>query len=79
MVVGFVGEIVMAEWYLHKMENTSLLPQIDRDVELWNVNSLELVGHFEGHAGDWVDGVVISPDGRLLASFEKSNLSVCGI
>lgn len=43
------------------------------DIELWDVDSRELVGHFQGHIGDWVEGVVISPDGMRLASFEKSN------
>jgi WD40 repeat protein len=41
------------------------------DIELWNVGTRELVGHFEGHTGNWVDGVAISPDGKRLASFEN--------
>ena len=38
------------------------------DVELWNVETRRLVGHLEGHPGGWVDNVVISPDGRLVAT-----------
>ncbi len=41
------------------------------DIELWNVETRQLVGHFEGHTGNWVDGVAISPDGMYLASFES--------
>ncbi|MYF54790.1 T9SS type A sorting domain-containing protein [Candidatus Poribacteria bacterium] len=43
------------------------------DIEVWNVETRELVGHFEGHTGDWVEGVAISPDGTRLASFEISD------
>ena len=43
------------------------------DIEVWNVETRELVGHFEGHTGNWVDGVTISPDGTRLASFDRSN------
>ena len=41
------------------------------DVELWNVETRRLEGHFEGHTGNWVNDVVISPDGRRLATYEK--------
>ena len=41
------------------------------DVELWNVETRCLQAHFEGHTGNWVEDVVISPDGRRLATFEK--------
>ena len=41
------------------------------DIELWDVETLKLVGHFEGHIENWVDGVAISPDGMRLASFES--------
>ena len=45
------------------------------DIELWDVEARQLVGHFEGHTGNWVDGLAISPDGIYLASFEsKSDL-----
>ena len=43
------------------------------DIEVWNVETRELVGHFEGHTGNWVEGVAISPDGTRLASFDRSN------
>ena len=41
------------------------------DVELWNVKTRRLEGHFEGHTGNWVEDVVISPDGTRLATFEE--------
>ena len=41
------------------------------DVELWNVKTRQLEGHFQGHTGAWVEDVVISPDGRRLATFER--------
>ena len=44
------------------------------DIELWNVETRKLEGHFEGHAGNWVEGLAISPDGTRLASFERSTL-----
>ena len=44
------------------------------DIELWNVETRELEAHFEGHAGNWVEGIAISPDGTSLASYERSNL-----
>ena len=39
------------------------------DIELWNVETRSLEGHFEGHTRDWVLGVVISPNGTRIASF----------
>ena len=41
------------------------------DIEIWNVETRELEGHFEGHTGNWVDGVAISPDGKYIASFDR--------
>ena len=41
------------------------------DIELWNVETRQLEGHFEGHTGNWVDGVVVSPDGTRIASFDR--------
>ncbi len=41
------------------------------DIEVWNIETRQLIGHFEGHTGNWVDGVAISPDGTRLASFES--------
>ena len=46
------------------------------DVELWNVKTRQLEGHFQGHAGTWIEDVVISPDGRHLATFEKDSNAV---
>ncbi len=46
------------------------------DVELWNVETLRLEGRFEGHTGDWVEGVVISSDGSTIATFERNSNSV---
>ena len=40
------------------------------DVELWNVKTRRLEGHFEGHTGDWVENVAVSPDGSLIATLE---------
>ena len=40
------------------------------DVELWNVRTRLLEGHFEGHTGNWVEGVSISPDGTHIATYE---------
>ena len=45
------------------------------DIEVWNIEIRKLVEHIEGHTGDWVDGLVISYDGKYLASFE----SIAGI
>ncbi|RKU18128.1 hypothetical protein C6500_14000 [Candidatus Poribacteria bacterium] len=41
------------------------------DVELWNVKTRRLEGHFEGHTGNWVENAVLSPDGTRLATYEK--------
>ena len=41
------------------------------DIELWDVETRRLQAHFEGHTGNWVQDVVISPDGTRLASFER--------
>ena len=46
------------------------------DIELWNIETRQLEGHFEGHTGNWVEKVAISPDGRYIASFEYSSASV---
>ncbi len=46
------------------------------DVELWNVETLRLEGRFEGHAGDWVEDVVISLDGSTIATFERNSNAV---
>ena len=40
------------------------------DVELWNIETRRLQAYFEGHTGNWVEEVVISPDGTRLATFE---------
>ena len=46
------------------------------DIELWNVETRQLEAHFEGHTGNWVEKVAISPDGRYIASFEERSTSV---
>ncbi len=46
------------------------------DIELWNVETRQLEGHFEGHTGNWVEKATISPDGRYIASFEERSTSV---
>ena len=46
------------------------------DIELWNIQMRRLEGHFEGHTGNWVEDVAISPDGRYIASFETRSASV---
>ena len=46
------------------------------DIELWNIETRRLEGHFEGHTGNWVEDVAISPDGRYIASFERGPTSV---
>lgn len=43
------------------------------DIELWDVETRQLVGHFEGHTGNWVDGLAISPDGTYFASYERES------
>lgn len=40
------------------------------DIEVWNVKTRRLIGHFRGHTGNWVEDAVLSPDGRRLATFE---------
>ena len=51
---------------------TSLRP----DIELWNVKTRQLEGHFEGHTGNWVEGVAISPDGTHIATYERRSSTV---
>ncbi len=46
------------------------------DIELWNIEKRELEGHFEGHIGNWVEGLDISHDGKLMASFDRELGSV---
>jgi len=43
------------------------------DVELWNVETRRLEGHFEGHTGNRGGDIVVSPDGRLIATFEAES------
>ena len=40
------------------------------DIEYWDIETHQLVGHIEGHSGNWVNGVAISHDGTRLASFD---------
>ena len=46
------------------------------DVEIWNVVTRQLEGYFEGHTGNWVEGVAISPDGNYVATFEETTATV---
>ena len=46
------------------------------DVELWNVKTRRLEGHFEGHTVNWVENAVLSPDGTRLATYEKDGTEV---
>ena len=46
------------------------------DIELWNIETRQLETHFEGHTGNWVEDIAISPDGRYIASFERGPASV---
>lgn len=46
------------------------------DIELWNIEKRVLEAHFEGHIGNWVEGVDISPNGKLMASFDRELGSV---
>ena len=58
-------------------DGRSLIVASERpDVELWNVETYRLEAHFEGHTGNWVEDVVISPDGRRLATYETGKNDV---
>ena len=46
------------------------------DVELWNVETRRLEGHFEKPYGSAIDTVVISPDGTTIATIEIGSNSV---
>ena len=46
------------------------------DVEVWNIKTRQLEGHFEGHRGNWVEGVAISPDGTHMATYEEDGNEV---
>ena len=35
------------------------------DIELWNIETRQLEGHFEGHTGNWVEKVAISPGWKI--------------
>ena len=41
------------------------------DIEVWNLETRNLIGHFEGNISNWVTGLAISSNGKYLASFEK--------
>ena len=45
------------------------------DAEIWDMETLQLVGHLEGH-GSWVSDVCYSPDGRWIASTEPASTKV---
>ena len=46
------------------------------DIEIWNVETRQLEGYFEGHTGNWVEGVAISPDGNYITTFESHTATV---
>lgn len=46
------------------------------DIEIWNVETLQLVGHLGMHSGSWVNGVAVSPDGTYIASYDSEPGSV---
>ena len=46
------------------------------DIELWNVETRELVGHFGKHGGSWVYDVAVSPDGAYIASYDSEFTSL---
>ena len=46
------------------------------DVELWNVETRRLDGHFEIHIDSRVEDVVISPDGKMIGLYERNSTSV---
>ena len=41
------------------------------DIEVWNLETRQLIGHFEGNASNWVTGIAVSSNGKHLASFER--------
>jgi WD40 repeat protein len=45
-------------------------------VELWNIETLQLEGRFDGYTGDWIKDVVISPDGSVIAIFEGNSNTI---
>lgn len=46
------------------------------DVELWNVETRRLDGHFEIHTDSQVEDVVISPDAKVIGMYERNSASV---
>ena len=46
------------------------------DIELWNVETQQLEGHIEGHIGNWVHGVTVSPDGTYIASYDSEQYMI---
>ena len=46
------------------------------DVELWNVETRRLDGHFEIHIDSRVEDVVISPDGKMIGLYERNSTAV---
>ena len=46
------------------------------DIEIWDVDTRGLIGHFEGHIGNWVNGVAISSNGEYIATYEKLDPTV---
>ncbi|MCY4402151.1 MAG: T9SS type A sorting domain-containing protein [Candidatus Poribacteria bacterium] len=41
------------------------------DIEVWHVETLQLIGHLGVHSGSWVNGLAVSPDGTYIASYDS--------
>ncbi len=46
------------------------------DIEIWDVETQQLVGHLEGHIGNWADGLATSPNGKHIATYERDTAQI---
>ncbi len=46
------------------------------NTNMWDVETFDLVGHFDGNNGSRLDGVAISPDGKYIAAFDEKQEGV---
>ena len=46
------------------------------NLEIWDVETQQLVGHLEGHTDIWVEGFAISPDGKHIATYERDTAEI---